>query len=1014
MKANCVLFLCYRPRPQEIASHPLDAFFSQLGQFVKGSRRSASFHHLGQILTQMEDQTNREQALAYAGTVVDSYSREDLEGVLDAVQVYRALEEVAANKKPTKKVEPSKATCLFFRKFVAPKDWKPFWSYYLDHHSNKEPSPQKLEEVLIDFMEQQGKTVDIDMDSDEEPRRKEEQSKQTKAKELQEQDELEEDVEEEELVLADGTPPVHIEAPVPATFAPLSPSQPKNERPSSAKIRSPASQSPVPSPPRITIPQQQPSSARLPPPVPARNSRSTRSSGSPDSERSFHSLKETPSPVASPVASPTAVAPPQGRKPGKTPELAPTQNEQTAFSPDKPYRRAKRPPGDPSQQSQPSQGSQAPVATYYGPAEPQYGARQPKSGVRPYETKTTATKLERNPELDAKFGSSSDNLSSSSPERLKLPAAPKLQPRARTKPESVPDSQELSLSRRTSGVSQDRSEEGKLQLPSYEPSPGDVAPPNVSRFSLPTAGDEMVEDSQAPASNEPEKSDSQAIRDLGAIEEALSSAHANISSDNRLSGSSQAGSYSQEPPPSYLDRQYTPSHDQRGPHGTPLLASKRQNREEEDSMVDNYRGLQELSGTRNSSSGRPPVKLDTDEDAVEEDIADEEVEGTPMNAVDREEMLTVARQPLKGPLQFVVPKTPKTPFTESQRKLEPKSRSPGRLASQLSQSTPIPGNIKGKGITALRRALIATHEKQGYRTASRHDPKPIKIHDTMEDAKYIREEVLHKPSGLRYRLMILADGHGGPDCAKFVIQELPGRIQKAMDRLTFDGLTQNSLERAFVSSIRSVDEDYLKILRARFEAWTASGGEESTRPADDGSTLIVNAIFPDFVNPGSGDEFFLNVNLGDSRTCLLESPHKGRFRFDVLYFSDDHHPGHPDKAHHIVHKTGASATIKLADPRSQNLNVPRQLHEIVGTPTEGPRNKHIEALRQGRVIRTDEYLFPESEAVKLGLKVGQHINCGDAMGDLLFKLAPAAFECRPDANWILLRKDHQYIICELS
>ncbi|KAI9023394.1 phosphatase 2C-like domain-containing protein [Hyaloraphidium curvatum] len=347
-------------------------------------------------------------------------------------------------------------------------------------------------------------------------------------------------------------------------------------------------------------------------------------------------------------------------------------------------------------------------------------------------------------------------------------------------------------------------------------------------------------------------------------------------------------------------------------------------------------------------------------------------------------------------------KRPTVRHSPSKAKISPDASRPGSARTQADDYRAPP----------LRSIRYADHVKQGYRMGSRHDPRPIKIHEHMEDAHAIRERMEHKPTGLNYSLFLVADGHGGPDCAKYVAEELPDMIRKELDKVDADEWNQNRIVEAVECAIKTTDKEYLEVIKRRFEKWKKSGADETKKPADDGSTLVLNLVFPDFAEPWSGGEWLLNVNIGDSRTCVLQTQHRARFRFEPTFISEDHHPGHPEKAHHIVHGTAASAIIKVSRPgQGQNLTIPKGLHAQVGTKEEGPKKRHIEALRAGRVVRTEEYLGPHSQAVLLGLNVTQHINCGDAMGDLLFKLDPPVFQCKPDMTWVRLEPDRRYIIC---
>jgi serine/threonine protein phosphatase PrpC len=535
---------------------------------------------------------------------------------------------------------------------------------------------------------------------------------------------------------------------------------------------------------------------------------------------------------------------------------------------------------------------------------------------------------------------------------------------------------------KASSISEERSQEQNGVKLFYDPDPSDEG-----RFELqlPTA-DSFVGESPPEAVDEDEGArgleytDSQARALLGDIYQQISSELAErASSESRFESSPMdAGSMNVNSLVNH-DVAAAPRNDvvprpRIAPKGTPPLP-----RESEDDSI-----MQENYASAYNADDGYFGQNSQDADGVQ---------ATPANiGPGRDQMLTVARRP-------------PTAWVPSPRKVEPRPssvRSPAAPPRVPAAS----GSIKPSKIK-LRDVVLAEHSRQGYKIESRHNPRPVFIHDEMEDAfKYVAK-VKHEPMGFYYRLLIMADGHGGPRCARYVVDNLPEKIKQKMNAIAT--LNQQKIEDAFVEAIQEIDAEYVVILRKRFESWKAKGGDENTRPPDDGSTLIVNAILPDFMNPGSGEETFINFNVGDSRTCLLETVNRARFRFDVVNWSEDQHPGHPEKALHIIHGTAATAIIKLADPKSQNLLVPRNLYEMV--PHDAKRAKPIDTLRQGRVMRTEEYLGADSEAVKLGLATGQHINCGDAMGDLLFKLHPAVFKCKPEIFSHVLLPDRRYIIC---
>ncbi|CAB5171919.1 unnamed protein product [Rhizophagus irregularis] len=229
------------------------------------------------------------------------------------------------------------------------------------------------------------------------------------------------------------------------------------------------------------------------------------------------------------------------------------------------------------------------------------------------------------------------------------------------------------------------------------------------------------------------------------------------------------------------------------------------------------------------------------------------------------------------------------------------------------------------------------------------------------------------------RLFCLADGHGGSGCSAFLTNKIPSRLENMLCQYDYSQLDDQKVQEKFKQDItlliKRLDDEYLDAKREEYRKWQNDvihnrGRSNQVEPVDDGATLVINLFF---------GEWFINVNVGDSRTlvgCKTDN------KWMVEFSSEDHKPYLERLALQIYSNGGVfvdnqDKPIKF-DPFPQERNVRANL-----------KNARI------RLQAADNDLgvpYKNNNGIHFSLNVAA------TCGDLLFKLNPSkpVISCKPD------------------
>ncbi|RHZ47078.1 hypothetical protein Glove_593g33 [Diversispora epigaea] len=240
-----------------------------------------------------------------------------------------------------------------------------------------------------------------------------------------------------------------------------------------------------------------------------------------------------------------------------------------------------------------------------------------------------------------------------------------------------------------------------------------------------------------------------------------------------------------------------------------------------------------------------------------------------------------------------------------------------------------------------------------------------------EDAFCVKD-LYHLDGSFLCRLFCLADGHGGSGCSAFLTTRVPDCVE-SMLRLyepnqLDDYYEQEKFKQDMTDLIRGLDEEYLNAKREEYRNWQAH--DVSVEPVDDGATLVINLFF---------GEWFININVGDSRTILAS---KSNDKWIVDFASEDHKPFLERLAVEIFSNGG--------------IFVDSQDKPIRFDPS--PQDRPIRMNLKNARIRLQNADNDLGVPYKKNNGNNWSLNVAATCGDLLFKLNPSkpVINCVPD------------------
>lgn len=389
--------------------------------------------------------------------------------------------------------------------------------------------------------------------------------------------------------------------------------------------------------------------------------------------------------------------------------------------------------------------------------------------------------------------------------------------------------------------------------------------------------------------------------------------------------------------------------------------------------------------------------------------------------------------------------------------------------------------------------------QQGFRLMG---AKRMRLHDEMEDVAWTEEPFNHPITGLPVWIQIMADGHGGVGAPNFFVNRLKELIRPVLvDReWNFDEVDdRNEFSNIVRGLFASMDDEYVTAKKLEYLAWREaehaalaaaaaaaaatsapatttpqsspphssssdhhgggghgkkkqhSGGNDHhhgdashggqppiKKPVDDGCTLILNCVY---------NGYFVNVNVGDSRTILCRQPRvlpnqqhtstkpspavslsssssstasnlsMPKQKWTLYFSSVDHSPSHPEKALYVskhggifINDNGTRRNVKIDEKRK------KPYPDLIGARILRPLDENVKVGNSARadadeLLGLTSFAFcPENHPQAIGVSHLRTLNLASTMGDLLYKIPPAVLSCQPDVSFVRLTPMYEYLL----
>jgi serine/threonine protein phosphatase PrpC len=221
-----------------------------------------------------------------------------------------------------------------------------------------------------------------------------------------------------------------------------------------------------------------------------------------------------------------------------------------------------------------------------------------------------------------------------------------------------------------------------------------------------------------------------------------------------------------------------------------------------------------------------------------------------------------------------------------------------------------------------------------------------------------------KIGSTHYNLFAIADGHGGRLAAEWFISRISSRLSQCLQYFN-DNRNKSKLKHDIINQIKILDSEFCELRKSQYI---------NNQGDDDGTTLNIVII---------NDKFCIVINIGDSRTFVSNLQ-------KVVFQTLDHSPENILKSK-VIEDNGGVFKKQVMGSKGYNLM----------TMPNG--TKGIDLI-DSRVFRpngfnTDPY----------GLKI-KNMSLTDSLGDVLMKLDPPLFECKPEVDIFDLNHKESCII----
>ncbi|KAL0093506.1 phosphatase 2C-like domain-containing protein [Phycomyces blakesleeanus] len=303
---------------------------------------------------------------------------------------------------------------------------------------------------------------------------------------------------------------------------------------------------------------------------------------------------------------------------------------------------------------------------------------------------------------------------------------------------------------------------------------------------------------------------------------------------------------------------------------------------------------------------------------------------------------------------------------------------------------------------------FAASQQTGYSYPRFRSQEKTKIRKSHCEDKFKVAEVILPINNTQVsvgRMFILADGHGGHGCAEFFVEKTPAAVRKLCAHYSPENFSSKSIHICFERDIKlmvnELDEEYLRLKRTQLQ--------HNGQGDNDGCTLIINIFFGDWM---------INVNVGDSRTVLMEKPSVGKdvqsgsdCAMEVIFASQDHKPYLEYLAREIIEHGGEfvdavqNRVIKVDfDTLKDKCN--RTARRI------SLKHARIRPRDHPGIIQCDP--FPEPKKIKNPFeKIRSReakvpsLNVARSCGDLDFKMDDSSkiISCEPDVKFFRIARN---------
>jgi serine/threonine protein phosphatase PrpC len=267
--------------------------------------------------------------------------------------------------------------------------------------------------------------------------------------------------------------------------------------------------------------------------------------------------------------------------------------------------------------------------------------------------------------------------------------------------------------------------------------------------------------------------------------------------------------------------------------------------------------------------------------------------------------------------------------------------------------------------------FIATQE--GYKLDADGETR-IPIHEDNEDFSIPlpTESVVETTD--ESTIFIIADGHGGSECAEFLTMRAELLVRKLVESKDWDLSKEDefeSLRESLLGIYADLDEEYCKEKAKEMREAKGNGcfGNKTSSVVDDGSTLCINIILKT-----SHGRWIINCNVGDSRTIIAPLS-KDSIDSDLTFASVDDNMRNVERINHLLANGGRILnTVSLTFVDQKYLAGESLPSEILAN----------DPLAFARVYRQGS-----KETRDVGVSYKRTLNLTSSMGDLLYKVKPA-------------------------